>query len=76
MTLRSDLKTLRRYVPSVNGPCPGIGQAIHLVEDGGPLPDPPLCPLCGEQHWPHPSVQRICVVEIRKSYSPPTERSA
>jgi hypothetical protein len=76
MTLRSDLSALRRRVPSVNGACPGVAQFIRLIEDGGPLPDPPQCLLCGQQHWPHPSVQRICIVEIRKSYSPPVEMNA
>jgi hypothetical protein len=76
MTLRSDLIALRRRVPPVNGACPGVAQLIRLIEDGGPLPDPPQCPLCDQRHWPHPSVQRICVVEIRKSYGPSAERNA
>jgi hypothetical protein len=75
MSVRSDIKQLVREigVPSVNGQCAGVAVSIRLVFDGDPIPDPPECPLCDKRHWPALEVQRICIVEVRRSYGPPAE---
>jgi hypothetical protein len=75
MSVRAEINKLTREIriPSVNGECPGVAQFIHLITESDPLPEPSLCPLCDKQHWPAPQVQRICIVQVCRSYGPPAE---
>jgi hypothetical protein len=69
MNVRAGIRQLIREigVPSSNGACPGVACFIRLIQEGDPVPEAPPCPLCDKRHWPHPSVQAICVVEIGKA---------
>jgi hypothetical protein len=75
MSLRSELKALRKLVGRSDGECPGIIVKIETIEaeaDNIPEPQPPLCPLCGKKHWaPNQSVKQIVYIMSRK----PTEAS-
>jgi hypothetical protein len=52
MTLRHDIDGLRRQI-GTPGDCPGaLDRDMTTFRQGEPEPEPPLCELCGQQHWP------------------------
>jgi hypothetical protein len=53
MSLRSDLNGLQRRMGATGGECPGVlPGTMTTFRYGEPEPEPPLCTLCGEHHWP------------------------
>jgi hypothetical protein len=64
MSLRDDLHFLQRRIGTAPE-CPGVLQTfITAFRQGEPEPEPPLCQLCSEEHWPLDH-QLVCEVIVR-----------
>ena len=73
MSLRSQLKALRKRIGRSDGECPGVRRQIEIIEvekgqEKPPL-NPPLCPLCRKNHWaPGQRIRRIvCIMPPDKT---------
>jgi hypothetical protein len=66
MTLRSDLAALRRLMGTAGDePCPGVlTHYLTTYRLGESEPEPPLCEICGEPHWPDGHLV-VCEVIVR-----------